>query len=85
MSTCESANAEGAQRTRSDSTLEGHSPHRCASPAPGYAFASVIFRDDKTGWDGAAISIAVMLLLAPVALTFHMAHRGDDPAGPDPR
>jgi hypothetical protein len=45
----------------------------------------VIFRDDKTGWDGAAISIAVMLLLAPVALTFHMAHRGDDPAGPDPR
>ncbi len=45
----------------------------------------MIFRDDKTGWDATAIAIALMLLVAPIAMTYHMAHRGQDPAGPDPR
>ncbi len=45
----------------------------------------MFFRDDQKGWDTIAVSIGLMLFIAPIAMTAHMAHRGTDPAGPDPR
>lgn len=44
----------------------------------------MFFRDDQIGWDAFAISMAIMFFIAPIIMTVHFAHRGEDPAGPDP-